>query len=637
MSKSEYEHASSESPSSGGRSEYSAGVVRETSSSKVGYRSGSWRGLVLGTAGFATVSAIVMFVYGLRIWGSGSLLTTVLGIQLSLVAITSFLVAHAGRLRAKLLEVKNWRRPEWGNNVENPYEIEFDQSKTIHFLLIGIIPTVIFAGFAALVLSKWTFPVENVLLIPAGQTVLIAILAMTCSIVWLMLARSFDAIAGDEENSRDLPEAESMMEAAWESCWAMAFLAVVMLSRQIVDWPETVLSIFFLAWSLLVSVEQLCRLFSGWMTAKATHDSFKSPTVVFLRYMVFVRGNPIKSFFFTMEQKWGVSFRSSWSIRFVARAMVPSLVLVFFMAWALSCLYVVGLGEFGVRKDFGKIHHEIIEPGIHFKYPYPFGTVMTFPVKKISMLPIGYEKKTSAEYSYIWTKEHGTEFEIPLNQEESFVVNAMVQFKIKEDPTGFFNYVEKCQNPENAVSEFAYRALVDATMGRTMEYVMSVDRAAFAKELSDRLQKQLDAEEIGIQVLEVSLLNLHPPVSAAKDYLEVLSEEIRQESKLHTAREQGICRQYQAEVQAAAEIAQAKVNGIIKVQNAKNETAGVLQAHETYRLNPGCYRFQFWLDNAQSVLEDRRLVLVDESIEVFFDSQKSGGNGMSRAILSNAK
>lgn len=601
-------------------------------------KSGSWRGLVMASAGLSLVTALIMFVYGLRIYGSGSLLMTVLAIQLSLVSVTSFLVLHAGKMRAKLAEVKSWRRPEWGNNVENPYEIEFDQAKVIHFLLLGIIPTVIFAGFAFYALWKWTFPTEKILLIPEGQTVLIAILAMTVSIVWLMMARAYDEITHEQEETKstDLPEAESMMEAAWEACWAMALFAMVMLLRKLVTWPEAALCIFFLSWTLLISVEQLCRLFSGWMTSKAAQDSFRSPTMVFLRYMVFVRGNPIKSFFFTMEKKWGVSFRSSWSIRFVARAMVPAIVMVFFMAWALSCLYVIRLDEFGVRKDFGKIHHEIIEPGIHLKLPYPFGTVMAFKVKQISMIPVGYEKVTASEYSFIWTKEHGTEFEIPLNQEESVVVNAMVQFKIREDRDGFFNYVEKCQNPEECVTEYAYRALIDSTMGRTMEYVMSVDRAAFAADLGARIQKHLDEEEIGIQILEVSLLNLHPPVAAAKDYLEVLSEEIRQESKLYAARETGICKQYDAEVEASAQIAQAKVEGIAKVQTARSETAGVLQAYETYRVNPGCYRFQFWLENAQRVLNDRRLVLVDDSVEVFLDTQKQGQSGISRAILNGA-
>ncbi len=600
-------------------------------------KKGSWRGIVMASAIFSLVIALVMYIYGLKIYGSGSLLMTVMAIQLSLVSVTSFLVLHAGKLRAKLAEVKSWRRPEWGNNVENPYEIEFDQAKVIHFLILGILPTFFFAAFAAYALWKWTFPTENIRLIPAGQTVLIAILTMTCSILWLMMARAYDAIAAEDSGDSGLPEAESMMEAAWESCWGMALFAAVMLLRSFVDWPEAALCIFFLSWTLLVSVEQLCRLFSGWMTTKATQDSFKSPTMVFLRYMVFVRGNPIKSFFFTMEQKWGVSFRSSWSIRFVARAMVPAIVMVFFMAWALSCIYVVRLDEFGVRKDCGKICRKIIEPGLHLKLPYPFGTIMTFKVKTISMVQVGYEKSAASEYSFIWTKEHGTEYEIPLNQEESVVVNAMVQFKIKEDSAGFFDYVEKCQNPELAVNEYAYRALVDATMGRTMEYVMSMDRAAFAEELSVRLQKHLDDDEIGIEILEVSLLNLHPPVAAAKQYLNVLSEEIRQASALHNAHEDGICKQYIAEVQAASQIAQAKVDAIRKVQTARSETAGVCSAYETYKVNPPCYRFQYWLDNAQKVLANRRLVIVDDSIEVFLDSQKQSGTSIPRAVMNGAQ
>ena len=84
---------------------------------------GGWRGLVLASAGLATVLALIFFIYGLRIYGSGSLLMTVLGIEFSLIAVTSFLVFHAGRMRAKLAEVKTWKKPEWGTNVEYPYEI----------------------------------------------------------------------------------------------------------------------------------------------------------------------------------------------------------------------------------------------------------------------------------------------------------------------------------------------------------------------------------------------------------------------------------------------------------------------------------------------------------------------------------
>ena len=176
-------------------------------------------------------------------------------------------------------------------------------------------------------------------------------------------------------------------------------------------------------------------------------------------------------------------------------------------------------------------------------------------------------------------------------------------------------------------------------MGRTMEYVMSMDRAAFAAELSERLQKHLDEDEIGIEILEVSLLNLHPPVAAAKYYLDVLSEEIRQDSKLYVASETGICKQYDAEVEAAASIAQAKVSGIQKIQTARSETAGVCSAFETYKVNPSCYRFQYWLDATQKVLANRRLVLVDDTIEVFLDGQKQNASenapGVPRAVLNS--
>ena len=617
--------------------------------------SGTWRGLVWATLVFSLATAVLFLVYGTAWYGAGSVLMTVLGLQTLMVCTSAFLVLHANKLRTKLQEVKQWKRPEWGENAENPYKIEFDQAKIVHFLVFGILPTLVLAFLTVYVMLKWTKPTRifNVWMVPPSHAVLISILTMVCCIIWLILARSYDGVS--EENQEitkavrakegadavvalNLPEAQAMAEASWESCWWMGLTSLVLLIKGI--WPagEPVLYWAIMWWMLCVALEQVIRLFMGWMTTKSTQDTFATPVNVFLRYMVFVRGNPINSLFYTIEKKWGVSFRSSWAIRFVAKATVPVILLVLLLSWGLSSLYVVRVNEFGVRRDCGKICKEILQPGLHVKYPWPFGSITSYPVKQVSMMPIGFEQSGSAQLAYLWTQCHEAEFELVLGDgTESVAVNAMVHYKIREDKDGFFQYVLCFQNPTEAISDYAHRCLTELTRSSTLENVLAVKRDEFSAELLRRLQKYTDDNELGVEIVEVAILNLHPPVKAAEAYLDVISAGIdakKVEIIAQGERDRAI---FESQQKRDERIADAQVAAAESIANAGAETAELIAAGKSYAIDPESFQLCYWIDNIQSLLQNKRLVLVDKSVDVFFDMQKKKDTNTNRNVLMKAE
>lgn len=603
--------------------------------------SGQWRGMVLANLGLAAVSAFILFIYGTGAYGPGSLLLTALGLQTLMVVLTTVLTLHAGLIRRKLVEALEWKRPEWGENAENPYQIECDQAKIIHYFVLGMIPTVIVALLALFVLLRWTTPAESVRFIPPGQLVLIGILAMSACIVWLMLARTYDAIREDDPQSDTLPEASGLAEAAWETCWWMGLTAVALLVVGLFGiWPklELYLAVAILVWIMAVAAEQLCRLILGWMQIKNAKNQFTSPVTVFLRYMIFVRGNPIHSIFYTMEKKWGVSFRSSWAIRFVARATVPAILMVLVLSWGLSSLYVVQTDEMGLRRDFGRIHPEPLEPGLHFKWPYPFGSIETFPVKKIHQMPIGFNKTKTGTTSYLWKHEQSTaEFDLALgNGNEAISLHAVVFYKISEDSEGFFQYALQFLNPEDAINDFAHHCLMELTRNATLDNVLSMERDAFAAELHDRLQKYIDADKLGVQIVDVALVGLHPPAGVADDYLDVISADIDAQRAVTVAGGERDANVFNARRERDLQVTGADIEKQKIIARAHHDTSNLVASGTAFAVNPDSFRLRYWLDNLQQILQDKNIALVDESIEVYFDMQKSGG-GDNRNVLMRAE
>ncbi|MDO4551401.1 MAG: protease modulator HflK [Planctomycetia bacterium] len=599
-----------------------------TSAEPVRGAEGSWRGMILSTAIFAGVSAIILFAYGIFGFGfpqdyipRGSLLITALGIQAVFAGITSFLALHAGTIRRKILESLDWKQPTWGENTENPYQIEVDQAKIIHFFVLGMIPNIIMVLFTLRTLYiNWNAPADKVLLIPSGQSILVGLLCMVGCIFWLMLARSYDTIAEEDPQKEALPEAKPLAEMSWESCWWMGLCTAALFLKLIFPSIELFLAYAILLWVLAVSVEQFCRFILGWFQAKTQKNQFTSPITVFLRYMVFVQGNPIHSLFYTLEQKWGVSFRSSWAIRFVARATLPAILLALLLSWLLSSLYVVRINELGIRRDFGKLHSEILSPGLHLKLPFPFGSITTYPVKEIQIMPIGFEQPKSQRISYLWTHKEAKEFELALgNGNEAIAIHAMVFYKIREDKEGFLQYALQFQNPTDTINNFAHHCLTELTRNSTLDTLLATKRDVFAAELLSRLQNYINENQIGVEIIDVAMVSLHPPADVADAYLDVISADTDAKRVVTQARGTANAAVFHAIRDYNRMVTDAETMKYSRIARAHAEEDDYIAAAEAYRLNPDCYRMVYWLDSLQDILRGKNLILVDRSLNIFYD------------------
>lgn len=599
----------------------------------------AYKGLTLGVLVSLVSGSLAFLAYGLC-WNGGQL-SVLLGLQLLLGSVPFILTLHANRLRRCFQEAHEWRRPEWGENVENPYLLEFNQIKIVHFLLLGLVPIILIAFF--IVSMMWSSMGDSgYKYIPETYSLVVAILCMSGSILCLIFARSYDAVEKEE-----LPEAEGLSASMWESSWLLGISAVGLMLSQVNDWHSYMEPMMYWAfswWLLSVSLEHVIRFILGWMTVRGTQSEFTSPVMVFLRYMVFVKGNPLHSLFFTIESQWGVSFRSSWAIRFVARATVPSILMVLFLSWGLSCLYVVQLHEQGVRRDFGKVCTTPLGPGLHLKYPWPFGSITAYPVKQIKALPLGFEQGTSSQggvmaTSYLWNKKHEKEFELPLgkNATESVAVNAIVFYKIREDARGFLDYVLQSQTPDTMIEDYAYQCLYEFTRTETLDAILVGQRDVFADRLHKDLQSHLDRERIGVEVVDVAILNLHPPVEAAESFLDVISAEIESRRDVVVAQRAKETQVFNAQRRSEEKVSQAKKSASREVANAGAQTAGSVAAGISYKVNPDCFKWRYQLDNLRDMLKNKRLALVDESVEVFFDMQKTQEPQTSRDILMQAQ
>jgi len=468
------------------------------------------KGLVFGAAFLVSIGVIVAGAYGMRARPAGALVLKALALEGALVALSAWLSLHAFRIRRRVAEAYEWESYEahgsrdWDEVEEEGVGVtlqDAQHARMIHFAVLAI-PATVLVGFLAL-FALWTQSGREAGVLPENDIAAASVICLVACCLWLVLSRAFEGLGRDE-----LPEGPSLMLGFRDLQWTTLLVAAGILGTLI--WPKNAFSAsgepwsppeiwvarVLLVWTLAVVVEQLIRVTLAWLRRDWVDEGFASPVHLLLREAVFLRGNPIASLFETIEARFGVSFRSSWAIRFVRAAALPSLVAVVLLFWGITCLSIVAVDELGIRESFGRIRGELpwnlgtvsddpLPPGLHLKFPWPFGRVRHYPVKKVFAMPIGFVPRAGHQRAYLWTKVHAEEeFAMVLgNDAEVVAVNALVYYKIREDKEGFLQYVYRFADSPNdgpqarsgraavetALDAYAHRALMEQTRSATLD------------------------------------------------------------------------------------------------------------------------------------------------------------------------
>lgn len=578
------------------------------------------RGLLVTAGILVTAGMLVTAAYGIA---HDLFVLRALAWDMALAALTVCVCVHAMHLRRRFaLEAAGGdpdseaRRPAWESDLDADEgadtaikQWDVEHLRKLHYLFLALIPSALITLLGAR--GLWFSARATVEASEAGAATALALVCLAASCVWLILARSFQAVPRDE-----MPDGSGLALVFREVQWASLLTAAALFCSWL--WADASLwaGRMLLVWLLIVGCEQLGRLLVLWLRPPADPRQPVPAWRVVVREAVFIHGNPVRSLFDGLETRWGVSFRSSWALRFVRRSVLPTVFLVALLLWGLSSLAVVQIDELGVRESCGRIQAAALPPGLHWKLPWPFGRVLRYPVKRVSVKPIGFVTGKGRQQDLLWSKKHAQEeFSLVLgNGSELVAIDCVVYYKIYEDPQRFLDYVYQCQNPDDALEAFAYRTLTEYTRSITLRDVLTANRAHFAGQLKGALRGYAESNRLGMEVVDVALIGLHPPVEAAADYLDVISARIDAERVQVEAEGQAVVQTARVQQESASAVANARVDAARRTGEALRESSEFLAMGQAYAAAPESFQLRLWFEALEQILEQKRFVLVDAAV-----------------------
>jgi regulator of protease activity HflC (stomatin/prohibitin superfamily) len=233
-----------------------------------------------------------------------------------------------------------------------------------------------------------------------------------------------------------------------------------------------------------------------------------------------------------------------------------------------------------------------------------------YPVTRVQTLGLGYAGPPKD--SLLWGRTHaGEEYQLLLGEGRELVsVDATVSYRIRDVVAFAFG----SQNPRETLDALAYRLLMRETVATDLDRLLTADRTEFAKRFAVTLQQACDVQGLGLAILHVGFISLHPPVGIAGAYEDVVSAEIERETRAARGRVYQETTAPAAQAEATRAIREAEAEAARRLADAEGAAARFRAALSASRTSPELFRFRRRLEALEDGLADRSLFVVDHRL-----------------------
>ncbi|MGA2565027.1 MAG: hypothetical protein ABSF96_15875, partial [Steroidobacteraceae bacterium] len=248
-------------------------------------------------------------------------------------------------------------------------------------------PPLIAMLFAALTLAGigalWRMPVE-----PAFDAVslqLIGAALIVLAFPLLVLERMYANTA--VELLPEAPQLERLLRLPLTVCLALA--AELILRSIDVSWASVIERVVGVLIGV-VSLELLLRCAVIFFVPFAPIEQRLSLTDSgFAGAVLRLRPPSLRTINIAVRRQLGIDLSRSWALAFIQRAVLPVLVGIGLLGWAVTGVSALGINERGIYERFG-VPVAVFGPGVHVHLPWPLGTIRLVEIGVVHLLPIEF-------------------------------------------------------------------------------------------------------------------------------------------------------------------------------------------------------------------------------------------------------
>jgi regulator of protease activity HflC (stomatin/prohibitin superfamily) len=302
----------------------------------------------------------------------------------------------------------------------------------------------------------------------------------------------------------------------------------------------------------------------------------------------------------------------------VVRGSLPWLMAAILLClWTASSLHEVPAGSQGVRQQLGAWQELPLEPGLHVSLPWPLARVEIVETGRVREVVLGF--RTDPGQPILWERAHyeGEQQSLVGGGDDFLSISVPILFRVS-DPV---RYLRTIAQPEALLEQEAQRVLLALALPLKASQIMTQAREEMRSQFRARLQTALDDLDSGITITDVLLRDIHPPVSVAQTFQEVISAMEDKEATIHEAESDNIDSIYNAKGFAAATLMSASSVADNRQAQVSGQTARFESRRAAWAIQPTLYQWREGFRTFDEALGHTKKAIIDDSIETRIPTQ----------------
>jgi membrane protease subunit HflK len=272
--------------------------------------------------------------------------------------------------------------------------------------------------------------------------------------------------------------------------------------------------------------------------------------------------------------------------------------------WILSGLYLVRPDQEAVVTLFGAVVEPRVLPGLHYAWPWPIESVTKLKVRQLQRLVVGGDLPDSVLGR---TQPLASQF---LTGDQNIInMRVVVQYSVGVPA----DYLFRTQDVAKAVGAAVEAELARRIAHRTVDVVLTTEKAAIQEEVRAAAQKRITEYSTGVLLSTINIESVTPPPEAADSFRDVASARADAERVVNEA--QGYANdlvpksrgEAQQMLEAAAAFKERKIN------EASGDAARFTQVAAEYEKAAQVTGERLYMETMEQILPKIRKLIVDKS------------------------
>ncbi len=469
----------------------------------------------------------------------------------------------------------------------------------------------------------------------------------------LFLVGRFTAAIGKLEDGRWLrPGSSFTLISAYAAAAVAVGIAGVLLEAPRLDWIVAKVLVGLL---MLIAIETVINLvfevYRPRVRGAAVRPLYESRLLGLLAHPEDVFSTAAHA----LDYQFGFKVSETWFYQFFRRALGWILLLQFAVLLGSTCVVFIEPGERGLLERWGRLVEERgeLEPGAHWKWPWPVDSVRRFHTEQVQTFIVGSQPDTNApsQRAVLWTKQHAKEELLLVGSRESAlpagsdtanprqtppVSLIAVSFPLQFEISDLQAWAYGCDDPARLLQGIATRTVIKYLAGSDFISVMASGRLEAAETLRAEIQAEADRLNLGVRVNYIGLQDIHPPVAVAGEFESTGSAAQQREAAILNARASASFTNALSGADAFQKVAGAEAYRTRQQINVLARSALFTNQIPAYHAAPTIYLDRAYLQTiAQATRNARKYVLLTTNTQdvIQFDLQEKLGSDFSNLRL----